>query len=269
MSDAKKLSGGLNSFSQWIQVSKKDIKRARRVGHLVYNWMQQDSKFRIDRIRYGGSFAKETSTLLKLDVDVAIYVQFEGKMETDKDIYDFLERVREDWKRVLMCHTNLTKEDLSKGKFAIKFTLQKFQFDLVPAINFSRDPYEEIRMNIYKDLCTRNSHTPRNSPQYPNSNYNPHKEIRPGEKSKVLDIAKVYLISVRPANIHYSKTENFMPVLKQALSPSSAEAAVQFVKEQSEYIKSLIRICKFWQQSVAYFEFKSGRSFLFECIAVR
>ena len=54
-----------------------------------------------------------------------------------------------------------------------------------------------------------------------------------------------------------------------ALSPSMSEAAMTFVKEQSDFVRRLCRLTKFWQQSIAYFEYKSGRSMLFECIAIR
>ena len=110
--------------------------------------IQNDGKFKVDRICYGGSFAKETSTFLKFDVDAVIYVRYDGRMDTTSDILEFLENVRNDWKRVLMLKTNLTESDLSKGKNAVKFELDGFQFDLCPAIDFGRDPHELIRFNV-------------------------------------------------------------------------------------------------------------------------
>ena len=79
---------------------------------------------------------------------------------------------------------------------------------------------------------------------------------------------KVCTVSAVPSNIKKS-SNNFMPELGAALGPSSSEPAVQFVKDQSDYVRDLCRITKLWHQSIAYFEFISGRSYLFECIAIR
>ena len=57
--------------------------------------------------------------------------------------------------------------------------------------------------------------------------------------------------------------------LRPVLSPYMSEATVPFVNDQSQYVKDLCRLTKFWQQGIAYFGFKSGRSFLFECIAIK
>ena len=71
-----------------------------------------------------------------------------------------------------------------------------------------------------------------------------------------------------PPSTRY-RNKNFLPKLTAALSPSSSEPAVEFVRRQSRFCKDLVILTKFWQQSVSYTNFISGRSFLFECIAIR
>ena len=77
-----------------------------------------------------------------------------------------------------------------------------------------------------------------------------------------------YAITVRPYPKRYT-TQNFMPKLIALLSPYQSEAAIDFVKKQSDFVKKLCRITKYWQQSVPYFEFIAGRSFIFECLAIK
>ena len=272
MSCKERFSNELELFSDWIRVPEGDIHNARQVSQKIYAWIQQQSKFRIDRLRHGGSFAKGTSTFLKLDVDLVCYVQLEETFETTSDVFDFLQEVRDDWKQVLMHNTNLSESDLSKGKFAVKFELDGFQFDLCPAINFSRDLYEPIYINVRSKDC--NEFVKYNDPaSNRRSNYGKEFDILDNTSaisysSKKEIIMNCLLTQIRPSPQRLV-TKNFMPRLSQVLGPSQSEAAVAFVNEQSDYVKKLIRITKFWQQSVAYCGFKSGRSFLFECLAVR
>ena len=152
---------------------------------------------------------------------------------------------------------------MSKGKIAIKFELEGFQFDLVPAIsNFSRDPQKEIIMRIYNEIFT-----PCAYPNYPIPNYSARQRIRLEDADGNEEY--ICVVNVVPGSGQYSEYKNYMPELKQALSPSSSKAGVKFVRKQPDYIKKLVRLTKFWQQSVAYMEFIGGRSFIFECIAIR
>ena len=212
-----KLSLELAFFSKWIKVSDLDIDRGRRLGDQIFTWIKTNSKFKPDRCRFGGSFAKGTSTFLKVDVDVTIYINFEGDKCNSHEVLYFLQRVREDWKDVLMLNTDLTEEDLSSGKNTVKFELQDFHFDLCPAINVSQDTNVQV--------------------------------------SETLRI--------------YQETDAENNKIGTCLDAAMSEAAVQFVKNQSEYVRDLCRLTKFWQQGISYFRFKSGRSMLFECIAIR
>ena len=272
MTCKERFSDELELFSDWIRVPEGDIHNARQVSQKIYTWIQQQSKFRIDRLRHGGSFAKGTSTFLKLDVDLVCYMQMEDNFETTSDVFDFLQEVREDWKSVLIHNTNLSESDLSKGKFAVKFELDGFQFDLCPAINFSRDLYEPIYINVRRKDC--NDVLKCNEPaSHRDSSYGREFDILDNTSALSYSTQKETKITCLLTCIRESPqrlvTRNFMPRLSQVLGPSQSEAAVTFVTEQSDYVKKLIRITKFWQQSVAYCGYKSGRSFLFECLAVR
>lgn len=274
----EKFSNELDLFADWIQVSEEDLQKAKQVSHKIYNWIQTQSEFRINRLRHGGSFAKGTSTFLKLDVDLVCYVEMEETFETTSDIFDFLERVRNDWKRVLISNTDLTESDLAKGKNAVKFELDSFQFDLCPAINFSPDMYEPIKIKIRDQNC---NDIPKRCQSEANGSNGYGKEFEIIDNTSAINnssdeftsnkkpLRKVCaLTQITPFPKRLS-TKNFMPRLSQSLSPSQSEAAVFFVTNQSDYVKKLVRITKFWQQSVAYYEYKSGRSFLFECLAIR
>ena len=260
----------MDYFSEWIKAPKEDIEKARKIGNQIYEWIKKNGNFEIDRICYGGSFAKETSTFLKFDVDVVIYVRYDGRMDTTSDILEFLENVRNDWKRVLMLKTNLTESDLSKGKNAVKFELGGYPFDLCPAIDFSKDPYEKIRLWIREENCSKLQ----TIEDYFGSKGKGHltTRIKDGQhyflKNNTENIARICALSTLPDPIH-TRTKNFMPKFSTALGPYQSEAAVDFVKSQSCFVKKLCRITKFWQQSVAYFEYIAGRSFIFECLAIR
>ena len=256
----EELSSELSEFSKWLRVPNDEIWRARRLGHKIFSWIKEESKFKTDRIRFGGSFAKRTATLLKLDVDVAIYVNYEKDLTAatpPEEIMRFFDDVKNDWKDILIRNTNLTQEDLSKGKNAVKFDLEGLQFDLCPAINYSQDQHDQIISNklyqLTNNLRKRIIEIPKNI-------------IKKIESLSGKETNDTIIAPKKKIGIYKNK---FMPELSAALSPSFSEAAVQFVVQQSDYVKDLCRLTKFWQQSVPYFQFISGRSFLFECIAIR
>ena len=127
----EELSAQLSTFSKWISVYKSDVQRGRHLGHQIFTWITQNSKFKTDRCRFGGSSAKGTSTFLEVDIDVVIYVNYEhGDVDNAWEVQAFLENVREDWRDVLMMCTELAEEDLLGGKIALKFELDGFHFDL-------------------------------------------------------------------------------------------------------------------------------------------
>ena len=130
-------------------MSQLDIDRARRLGDQIFTWIKQDSKFGTDRCRFGGSFKKGTSTFLKVDVDVVIYVNYDGDIHNTNQVIEFLQDVREDWKDILMVHTPLDDHDLANGKNAVKFSLNDFDFDLCPAINVSQNTNEHQRVLVF------------------------------------------------------------------------------------------------------------------------
>ena len=117
-------------------------------------------------------------------------------------------------------------------------------------------------MRIYKEIFY-----PWIYPNYPSHNYSTRQRIRLEDANG--NPQYINLVNFAPESGQYSENKNFMPELRQALSPSSSGAGVKFVRKQPDYIKKLVLLTKFWQQSVPYMEFVSGRSFLFECIAIR
>jgi len=175
-------------------------------------------------------------------------VQLEEIFETTSDVFDFLQEVREDWKKVLMHNTNLSKSDLSKGKFAVKFELDGFQFDLCPVINFSRDLYEPIFINVRSKDC--NDFIKRNETAW-NSSSSYGKELDIMDNTSAIsdtsskEIKMTCLLTCIRPSPQRLVTENFMPRLSQILGPSQSEAAVAFIHDQSDYEKKLIRITKF------------------------
>ena len=146
----KELSEELCQFSKWLKTSKSDEKRAQMLGNKICGWIKEDSCFEINRHHFGGSLAKGTSTLLKLDVDISIYVNYPKELtkSSPEDIMEFLESVRNDWKNILMRHTTLKERHLAKGTNAVKFRLMGFKFDLCPAINYSENPRDRVTLKF-------------------------------------------------------------------------------------------------------------------------
>lgn len=218
-----KLSIELNKFSKWIKVSEDDIAKGRQLGHYICNLIEKYGEFKTDRILFGGSFGKGTSTFLKVDVDITIFVNWpeEMKLEFRRDecLLEILGWVKQDWKKVLMEHTHLSEKDF-RGRNAVKFTLQNFQFDLCPGINVSRD-----------------------------------------SRQQAIKFRQIYQFPVDISKMGVPHTT--------AISYSKSESSFEFVMKQSEYVKDLCRLTKFWQQGIPCIEYKSGRSFLFEVIAIR
>ena len=217
----EELSSELSEFSQWLRVPNDEIKRARQIAHVIFSWIKEECNFKIDRCRFGGSFAKQTSTLLKLDVDVAIYVNYEKDLQTStpEEIMQFLLDVKDDWKDILIRNTNLTQKDLSKGKNAVKFDLDGLQFDLCPAINCTRNQYDQIMLLL--DRMERDPMIGHNKAMECNTIYN---KISPCDRpilipeafKKIVELQRGTELNGRiiaPQNSKCVYNKNFMPEL--------------------------------------------------------
>ena len=131
MISEKEVSRELTTFSRWIKVSQFDVDRARCLADQLIICIKQDSNYKIDHCRFAGSFAKDTSTFLKLDIDVVIYVNYDGNMNDTKEILKFLGGVREDWKGVVLRNFfSLREDDFFWGKYAVHFEWLSFIFNI-------------------------------------------------------------------------------------------------------------------------------------------
>ena len=217
----------------------------------IFDILRQKSMFTIDRCRFGGSLEKETATILKVDVDMVAFVnpnKNNVNLNDADSVMQFLENVREHWLSLIMLHPELKiNYNLVLGKNAIKINLGGFDFDLCPAINHSPNPKDELTIPVDKRKVSR----------------------IPVDQDEVDPIGYVCAVSCIPVDPACSETLAFLKELKASVGPTSSEAAIQFLKEHSPYVKALCRLAKFWQCSVPFLGYKSGRSFLFEIIAVR
>ena len=243
----KIFSAELESFSQWIKVPKQDVVCAKQVANTIFDVLRESGKYTIDRCRFGGSLEKETATVLKVDVDVVVFVNPRSEwvdLNDPDSILLYLATVRDHWMYLLYSRIPGLEfhKNLKRGKNTIKINLGGFDFDICAAINHIRTPQNELVLKVDKKdtNCI---------------------------KSKQL--VAVNAVSCIPFNPDCLETKTYLRQLRASLSPSSSEAAVTFMKDKSPYVKSLCRLAKFWQCSVPYGGYISGRSYLFEIIAVR
>lgn len=93
----------------------------------IIRLLQQKSKFDIGRVVIGGSTGKKT-TIINSDVDLVIF--FNGERPPFKGILD-------DFENIFTLTDSFKIRDVHKTKYSIQFKAMDFEFDILPAANFT------------------------------------------------------------------------------------------------------------------------------------
>ena len=125
----KKLDKALIRFADWIRPPKTVKDNGDRLGNELLRIFQRHplAKIRPDRLRFGGGYEKDTSTILKLDIDLVFFVN----CAPTKDVLV-------QWKSQLIRETSLEDKDFNVG-LALSFVYKGFDVDVCVAQNLSHD----------------------------------------------------------------------------------------------------------------------------------
>merc|ERR1719481_426732 len=157
---------------------------------------------KVDRCKVVGGLEKKTSTCIKVDVDVVIFVNV-----PPGDILKTKNNILRDWFDILLLNTDIKEEHVKQTQHSLQFNFEGIEMDLLVAVNFSSDVAKQQKQVM----------------QYINNNEKP------------------------------AKTSSNM-------SAELTELAVQFVKKKSKFVHDLARLAKFWNQTILFSGYISGRS---------
>lgn len=94
----------------------------------IFKIIQQKSKFRVGRVCIAGSTGKKT-TIKNSDIDLVLFINNELPLFED---------VLVEWKNILTDNTHSYQiKDIRTTKYSIQFNAWGFEFDILPAVNFS------------------------------------------------------------------------------------------------------------------------------------
>lgn len=137
---------GLMKFSHYLCVP---LDRPKSAADDVVRILQSSTKkshFSVDKAKPAGGYAKKTSTLLKLDVDLVLIV---NNLENAENFPTAYKQLLQDWMNILIQNTTLKPGDFTSNPLALTFRHQGIDFDLLPAPNFHRSsPKEQAKMAL-------------------------------------------------------------------------------------------------------------------------
>lgn len=145
---------------QKILPSQEALKPVKQVTDKLIKLLQRpQNKFKVDRCAPGGSYGKKTTTCLKVDLDIVVFISTKEKTKRQGG-YENLDDLRmrnavfDEWKSLIKEDFKLKEEDFS-GVVALTFQLDGIDIDLVPAPSFYQNP----KMNAIKvyELMSLNS----------------------------------------------------------------------------------------------------------------
>ena len=106
----------------------------------LFRLLQDQESQSLDRCRLVGGLAKKTSTSLKMDADLVIFVN----ADVD-DVLKFKKSILNTWEDILLVNTELKESDIKKTVHSLKFRFKEVDIDLLPAINFDVDSNKQLK----------------------------------------------------------------------------------------------------------------------------
>lgn len=155
--------------------------------------------------------AKKT-TIVNSDIDCVLFINNEEPL---------FEKVLDDFEFILTTTDSYQIRDVHQTKYSIQFKALKYDFDILPAVNFTVNHV--------------------------------------GGGDEMIDIQQQHVLDRIKLD---PKRNGYM------YSSSLADATVRFMKQQSSFAHEMVRIVKFWYQTLYFPKYISGAKSFVELIAV-
>jgi len=137
----------LQQLSEMLSPPSSYIDRCKNMSNRLFRIIQLHSKFDVDRCRVAGGLEKKTSTALKVDCDLVVFVNI-----APGNILDTKKAVLDDWNDILLMNTaELTEHDIHQTPFSLQFFFGSVPIDLLVAINFSSTNQRKLALDYIKN----------------------------------------------------------------------------------------------------------------------
>lgn len=93
----------------------------------IIKMIQQKSKFKVGHVCIAGSTGKKT-TIIDSDIDCVLFINNQSPL---------FENVLADWEGILAKTDSYQIPDVRTTKYSIQFKALDFEFDILPAVNFT------------------------------------------------------------------------------------------------------------------------------------
>jgi hypothetical protein len=139
----------LTEFANSLLPKPDDITRGKAIFDRIVRTLHKNRKYKIDRAEILGSVGKGTVINTHLDFDCVVYLNpNHGEPPPQGDIFDMFEDC------LTMAENIDAKIQQSHSKsdkrVALQATIDGFDFDIVPAVNYSQDPEKQRRIALEK-----------------------------------------------------------------------------------------------------------------------
>lgn len=114
-------------------VAKDRRETVNRMRELLAGWMKDHSEYGLVKSYLSGSLAKGTALKTSSDVDVALYIKYDGERRADRTLTDWIaERIRK-------AFPTMAPDKIEPQEYSVKVTFKRVDIDLVPVF-YEDDP---------------------------------------------------------------------------------------------------------------------------------
>ena len=228
----------LEKFSKSIQPPRLFNQLACETTRDILLLLEAHTKYKFERFVVGGGQpeGKNTSTCLKCDVDLTIFVPFSSS-EAGTTLKHYLslkkELILHDWWRIIWENTVPDHWDdvIKRTGNSLNFLYKGIWFDILVAHDF-----------------TKHSHSLKNN------------------RKRVLQLLRV---TTRLLELPSRQYDTMLAKIPRKLQSELSYDGVTWMKSQPPHVADVARLAKFWSQTVLFVGNGSGKSFFIELIAVK
>jgi len=129
------MSYSLQQLAEFLAPPEDYVKCCKKVADELFNLLKDKSKIKADRCRIVGGLAKKTSTSVKMDADLVVFVNV-----APGNLLETKNTVLNEWMHIILVNTDLERRDVKKSKKSLQFEFKNVEIDLLVAINFDKNP---------------------------------------------------------------------------------------------------------------------------------
>ena len=139
----------LTEFANSLVPNPDDLARGKAIFDRIVRALHKNKKYKIDRTKILGSVGKDTVINTHLDFDCVVYLnRSHGEPPLPGDIFDIFEECLTLAENIdAKIHHSYSTPD---KRVALQATIDGFDFDIVPAVNYSQDTEEQRSMAFEK-----------------------------------------------------------------------------------------------------------------------